>query len=540
MKGVRWGRLEPARASAKRSEPCPEGPHAARSRGGGQAQARPTFRRSAALASALLVLVQCGSPSAVEAQAPTAVRPAAVAGSFYPADPAELAKTVDSLIASAKQPPLDAIALVAPHAGYEFAGPVAAYTYASLKGRKIDRVIVIAPSHYEAFGFSSVYDGAAYTTPLGRVPVDHAFAAKLVSGARTIRLSSLGHQATRDKPEHSIEVQLPYLQRVLGNFELVPIVMGNQSYQNCRELGLAIAKLLKGTTGTLILASSDLRHYLSYDENVKADRKTLNALAEYDYLSMSRNFASGAWEACGGGPIIAAMIAAERLGATEARVLKYANSGDVPGGDKSRVVGYGAAAFLKSEGKADAERPFTLDAREKAELMAIARRSVESIVRDRKQYQPPAPASQALAQERGAFVTLKERGQLRGCIGYVAPTKPLYLTVRDVAQFAATEDNRFHAVAPGELGMLQYEISVLSPMRHVLDTKEIVIGQHGLLLRNGGNEGVFLPQVPVEEKWNLNTYLQQLGFKAGLNGDAWRDPGTDLFRYTAVIFGEGR
>ena len=176
------------------------------------------------------------------------------------------------------------------------------YTYASLKGRKIDRVIVIAPSHYEAFNFSSVYDGAAYTTPLGQVPVDRAFAAKLVAGARTIRLSSLGHQATADKPEHSIEVQLPYLQRVLGKFQLVPIIMGSHRYENCRELALAIAKQLKGTTGTLILASSDLRHYLTYDENVKADRKTLQALAEYDYLSMSRNFSPAPGRPAAAGP----------------------------------------------------------------------------------------------------------------------------------------------------------------------------------------------------------------------------------------------
>jgi MEMO1 family protein len=510
----------------------------------GRPPGRPSGRLCAsavnlAAAFALLFLVQC-STRAGAPPAPAAVRPAAVAGAFYPADPAELAKTVDALIAGANQSPLDAIALVAPHAGYVYSGPVAAYSYASLKGRKIDRVIVIAPSHYEAFAFSSVYDGAAYTTPLGRVPVDSAFAAKLASGAKSIRLSGLGHQATRDKPEHSIEVQLPYLQRALGTFQLVPIVMGDHRYEYCRELALAIAKQLEGTTGTLIVASSDLRHYLTYDENVKADRKTLNAIAEYDYLSMSRNFASGAWEACGGGPIVAAMMAAERLGASEARVLKYANSGDIPGGDRSRVVGYGSAAFLKAAGKAGAERPFTLDAREQSELLAIARRSVESIVKDKKQYEPPALSAGALAQERGAFVTLKERGQLRGCIGYVAPIKPLYLTVRDVARFAATEDTRFRPVPPGELGALEYEISVLSPMRRVIDTKEIVIGRHGLLLRNGANEGVFLPQVPVEQKWSLSEYLRELGFKAGLNAEAWRAPASDLFRYTAVVFGEGK
>jgi AmmeMemoRadiSam system protein A len=233
------------------------------------------------------------------------------------------------------------------------------------------------------------------------------------------------------------------------------------------------------------------------------------------------------------------MIAAERLGATQAKVLKYANSGDVPGGDKSRVVGYGAVAFLKKAVRAAAaEAPFSLTRQERDELMRIARQSVETSVRDRKPYEPPAPSSEALTQERGAFVTLKERGGLRGCIGYVAPIKPLYMTVRDVARFAALEDTRFRPVAAGELGALEYEISVLSPMRRIMDTKEIVIGQHGLLIRKGRYEGVLLPQVPVEEKWDRAEFLQEICIKAGLPQRAWQDPEADLFRFTAVVFGE--
>jgi AmmeMemoRadiSam system protein A len=257
-----------------------------------------------------------------------------------------------------------------------------------------------------------------------------------------------------------------------------------------------------------------------------------------DYLSLSRNLDQRIWEACGGGPIIAAMIASERLGASQARVLKYANSGDVPPNDKSRVVGYGAVAFLKKAQGAAAEAPFSLTRQEKGELMRIARQSVETSVRDRREYAPPAPSSEALNQERGAFVTLKERGNLRGCIGYVAPIKPLYITVRDVARFAALEDTRFRPVAAGELGALEYEISVLSPMRRILDTKEITVGQHGLLIRKGRYEGLLLPQVPVEEKWDRAEFLQQVCIKAGLPQRAWQDAEADLFRFTALVFGE--
>jgi hypothetical protein len=465
------------------------------------------------------------------------VRPAAVAGSFYPTDPNELAKMVDGFLAKATPPPLTGVvALVAPHAGYEYAGQVAAYSYALLKGRKFDRVVVIAPSHYEAFGFSSVYDGAAYATPLGQVPVDRAFAAKLATMSKSIKLSGLGHTPTPDKPEHALEDQLPFLQRVLGQFQLVPIVMGDQSYENCRALGLALAKLMQGTN-TLIVASSDLSHYHPYDDAVKIDHKTLKAIEEWDYLSMARNFDSRVWEACGGGPIIAAMIASERLGASQAKLLKYANSGDVPAGDKTRVVGYGAVAFVKAPARAgSSEAPFSLSQRDKDELLKIARKSVESAVRDHKQYEYSPVGFEALAQERGAFVTLKEHGQLRGCIGYVAPVKPLSITVRDVAMFAALRDTRFRPVSAGELGALEYEISVLSPLRRVLDVKEIRVGQDGLIMKSGDTEGLLLPQVPVEEKWDRATFLEQTCYKAGLPKNCWQDADTDIFRFTAVVF----
>ena len=487
-----------------------------------------------ALVAGLVLLRPRGVSSAESAK----VRPAAVAGSFYPADSAELAKMVDGFLAKATPPPLTGVvALVAPHAGYQYAGQVAAYSYALLKGKKFDRVVVIAPSHYEAFGFSSVYDGAAYTTPLGQVPVDRAFAAKLAAMSKSIRLSGLGHTPTPDKPEHALEDQLPFLQRVLGQFQLVPIVMGDQSYENCRALGLALAKLIQGTN-TLIVASSDLSHYHPYDQAEVIDHKTLNAIEEWDYLSMARNFESQIWEACGGGPIIAAMIASERLGASQAKVLDYANSGDTPGGDKTRVVGYGAVAFVKPQARAgSAEAPFSLSQRAKDELLKIARNSVETAVRDHKQYEYSPPMGlEALEQERGAFVTLNEHGQLRGCIGYVAPVKPLWATVRDVAAFAALRDSRFRPVSASELGALDYEISVLSPMRRVLDVKEIRVGRDGLIMKRGDIEGLLLPQVPVEEKWDRATFLDETCYKAGFSKNCWQSADTDIFRFTALVF----
>ena len=462
------------------------------------------------------------------------IRPAAVAGAFYPADPKELGAMLDGFLSqTAPQPAEDVVALVAPHAGYVYSGPVAAHSYALLKGRKVERVVVIAPSHYEAFGFASVYDGAAYATPLGQVQVDQEFAAKLAKMSPLIKLSGAGHTPSRDRMEHALEVQLPFLQRTLGQFKLVPIIMGDQNYDIERALGVALAKLIQGP-GTLIVASSDLSHYHPYDEAVSLDHKTLKAIEEWDYLNLSQNLERRVWEACGGGPIVTAMIAAERLGASHARLLKYANSGDTAG-DRSRVVGYGAVALVK--GPASNEAAFSLTRQEKETLLTIARKSVESSVKERRPFEASAAESAPLAQERGAFVTLTENGQLRGCIGYVAPLKPLYITVRDVAALAALKDSRFHPVAAGELGRLEYEISVLSPLRRVLDVQEIQVGRHGLLIRKGNNEGLLLPQVASEEKWDRTTFLEQTCYKAGLARHAWQDADADIFRFTALVFG---
>jgi len=465
------------------------------------------------------------------------VREPAVAGAFYPGQAEVLSKLVDQLIAQAVVPanPGRLVALVAPHAGYEYSGAVAAHSYALLKGQKFERVVVIAPSHYEYFPFASVYDGDAYVTPLGSVPVDKEFAAKLAKLSPLIQLSSAGHVASGDKREHSVEVELPFLQRALGSFKLVPIIMGEQNYDVERAVGVALAKTVAGTN-TLIVASSDLSHYHPYDEATSLDGKTLRAIAEWDYLSMSENFGARVWEACGGGPIVSAMIAAERLGANEARVLKYANTGDVTG-DHSKVVGYSAVAFLQTASHAARSEKFSLSAKEKELLLQIARKSVESAVTG-KTYDPQPPAFDALLQERGAFVTLTENGELRGCIGVVTASKPLYLAVRDAAASAALHDPRFDSVAPSELSKLDYEISVLSPFHRVLDTKEIRVGRDGLLMIAREHGGLLLPQVPTEQGWDRETFLEQTCRKANLPADAWQDEDTDIFAFTALVFND--
>ncbi len=480
---------------------------------------------------AMAALALCAAPK-------EKVRQPAVAGMFYPAKPAELTKMMDDYLSRAQTalPAGRLLALVAPHAGYIYSGPVAAYSYSMLKGKNYQRVVVIAPSHVEGFDYTSIYDGDAYATPLGTVGVDKEFASKLAAASpSTLRLSSQGHAPAGEQGEHALEVQLPWLQHVIGDFKLVPIIMGDQSYEASRALGVALARMIGPET--LIVASSDLSHFHTYDQASRIDHKTLSAIEDWDYLSMSRNFGQRVWEACGGAPIVAAMIAAERLGANQAKVLKYANTGDVTN-DRSRVVGYGAVALLADTPASAKPKAFSLTAKEKDELMRLARKSVETAVGQKKLYEAPEPKDEALLMDRGAFVTLKKGGELRGCIGYVSPSSPLYLTVRDVAAFAAVRDTRFPPVSQTELRDLEYEISALSPMRRVTDVKQIQVGKHGLLVRKGSYEGLLLPQVPVEQHWDRKTFLEETCAKAGLPQGCWQDPDADLFMFTALVFGE--
>lgn len=476
----------------------------------------------------------------VSASDPSKIRQPAVAGGFYPADPDELTRVVSEALENANVPDLPApIAVVSPHAGYDYSARVAGHSYALLRGHSYERVVVISPSHVEAFQGAAVYDGAGYATPLGVIPVDIEFGKRLAASNPNIKRSGKGHDYQRgQRGEHALEVQLPFLQLVLTDFKLVPIVMGEQSYETCRALGSALAQLI-GDNKTLIVASSDLSHFHKYDEAVRLDAKVCNAVERWDYFSLSRNFSTRTWEACGGGPIVAAMIAAERLGANKAVVLKYANSGDVPIGDRDRVVGYMSAAFVEDPGAPDFDVAIDIEVTpdERRRLLALARRSVESAVRSGKMVDADG-SSGVLGDDLGAFVTLTIHGQLRGCIGYVIPMKPLCETVRDVAAFAAVRDRRFEPVSKKELDQLEYEISVLSPIRRVTDIDKIVVGKHGLLIKKGDREGLLLPQVAAEREWDTETFLAQTCRKAGLPKDAWRSEQTDIFAFTAVVFDE--
>jgi AmmeMemoRadiSam system protein B/AmmeMemoRadiSam system protein A len=489
----------------------------------------------------LIVFILSFCTQCATAENKTKVRKPMVAGGFYPADPTELKSVIDQFLENSKIHSISGQvqAIIAPHAGYIYSGHVAAEGYAILKGKDIKRVVVISPTHIEAFRGAAIYDGDAYETPLGIIPVDKEFSDQLSKKNNLLILSSKGHETKRmGRGEHALEVQLPFLQRSLGDFKLVPIIMGDQEYETCRALGLALADLIQDDK-TLIVASSDLSHFHSYDEAKRLDSKVTSSVQEWDYFNLHRNLQSGLCEACGGGPIISAMIATESNGANEARLLKYANSGDIPNGDKSRVVGYASIALIKSNDKTDKnEKLFSLSKKEQQQLIQIARDAVEYRIKEGDVLKLDKSYEANLLQDRAAFVTLKINHQLRGCIGYTSPISPLCQTVRDAAIQAATQDPRFRPVKEDELKLLTYEISVLSPFRRVLDTDKIEVGRHGLLIKKGEYVGLLLPQVPVGQNWDRQTFIEQTCRKAGLTIDAWKDTNTDIFSFTAFVFGE--
>ena len=277
----------------------------------------------------------------LSSQTSEAVRTPAVAGMFYPEDPQVLTKMIDEFLAKTKKVISGEIGgLVSPHAGYVYSGPVAAWSYRQIMGETYDVVVVISPSHFEYFPGSSVYPGKFYETPLGKIEVEEELARKLVDLSSTVQLSDKGHRVGfTGRGEHALEVQLPFLQKVLGDFFLIPIVMADQSLPNVEDLARALAKTLKGKKA-LIVASSDLSHYHSYSTAYELDSGLLELFRSFNYREIVEKCQSQQLEACGYGPIAAMMLTCSKLGYTKSEVIKYATSGDVPVGEKSQVVGY--------------------------------------------------------------------------------------------------------------------------------------------------------------------------------------------------------
>ncbi len=452
------------------------------------------------------------------------VRKPVVAGAFYPGIATELARRVDRFLDNVEQRKVEGklIAIIVPHAGYDYSGQVAAYAYKEVEGRSFKRVILMGASHRLSFDGISVGEYDYYQTPLGRVKVDREFINELVKSGGKIGFVREAHEG-----EHSLEVQLPFLQTVLKeNFEIVPIIFGNSSFQNSQFLALNLVKLVDDET--LIVCSTDLSHYHDYNTAKKMDQAAVDAVLKNDIELFAAMLEKGSCEACAVPAVITTMLVAPAVGANRVQLLKYANSGDVSG-DRSRVVGYASIAYSYESSPLSVE--------EKKQLLKIARGSLEKHLTGKRLPEVKIGAG-ALAERRGAFVTLTKHGQLRGCIGYIQPIKPLAEAVQDMAIAAATKDMRFSPVTGNELKEIEIEISVLSKLEKVKDVDEIKIGRDGLYIIKGWRSGLLLPQVATDWGWNREQFLEQVCQKAGLPKDAWREKDAVLYRFSAEIFHE--
>ena len=452
-----------------------------------------------------------------------------MAGKFYPSDPHELRRIVHGYIGNVEKDRIDGkiVALISPHAGYMYSGQVAAWAYKLLEGMDFDDVIVIAPSHRVDFVGASIYNGEGYETPLGIVPIDMELSRRISQRSKIIEYIPQAHAQ-----EHSLEVQIPFLQSVLKGFSLVPMVMGPTLNSDvCQHLSQAIILSIEGKRA-LIIASSDLTHSYDYGKVVEQDEILARHIEQFDITGLEEDLRKGRCQACGGGPMVVAMMAAQGLGAQRAKVLKLTTSGDVTGrkspGDY--VVGYMAAVLYQGVEKSGGG----LTEEDKRVLHHIARRAIEEAARGK-----PVPEctvnSRALREKRGAFVTLKKRGRLRGCIGCIKGVKPLYKIVGEMAA-AAFHDPRFRPVTEIELPDLEIEISILAPLKRIKDVEEIEVGRHGILIEREFHSGLLLPQVATEYGWNRKTFLERCCLKAGLPKDAWQDEKTRIHTFSAEVF----
>lgn len=466
-------------------------------------------------------------------------------GLWYPNDPKVLSETVDNYLSKVKpvQVPGKIIGLIVPHAGYRFCAHVSAHAYKLLLGKKFDTVVIIGPSHHYGFPGVAIYESGVFRNPLGDVQIDEEITKKLLKKSSFIRSYPQAHI-----PEHSIEVQIPFLQRTLKEFKIVPILMQDFSKENCDMLSNALADVLKDKNA-LLIASTDMSHYPTYDEAVKADKFTISALQTMNTDVMRSRLGSYMAKGvkdlhcmlCGEGPLYVVVDTAKKLGANSIEVLKYANSGDVPEGRKNQVVGYMAGVIYESKGEGSSDAKDTpLNEKQQEELIKLARNAIETYLKtgQRIQYEP---TDERLKVKQGAFVTLRKHGMLRGCIGYIVPVERLSDTIIDMAIAAATEDTRFRPVTLDEMKDIDIEISVLSIPRRVQSIDEIEMGKHGVIVSRGIRKGVFLPQVATETGWDKITFLRHLcQDKAGLPPDAWKDKDTEIQIFTAQVFEEKR
>jgi MEMO1 family protein len=464
------------------------------------------------------------------------VRPPAVDGQFYPADPVQLAQEVHQKLNAAADLhlPGKVLGLIVPHAGYQFSAATAAVGYKQVAGQAVDLVVVIAPSHRDNFQGVSIYSGDAYETPIGQMMIDKDSVKKLAAADKNIHPAEYGHRA-----EHAVEVQLPFLQILFPQAKLLPIVVGPAyDWRLCETVGKAIADVVRQKK-VLFVASTDLYHGYAYDDCVAISGETVVAMARLQPEALCRGLLSGQFQACGGPAVVMMQVAAVSLGATGAKALDQTNSNDATGSRGGYVVGYGAVAVYAGKANVSEIQEFEpLPLNVQKFLLKSARRTLVDSFKGQHSKSDDS-LSKLLNDKRGVFVTLTQDGRLRGCIGRHEADVPLYQLVPQMAKAAAFDDPRFPPLRADELDRTLIKISVyLTNVYRINSLDEFKMGEHGIILRKGGYAATYLPEVPLEAGWKtVEEEMVSLCQKAGLPDNAWKN-GAEFWIYRTQVFDE--
>ncbi len=463
-------------------------------------------------------------------------RKAAFAGQFYSGEKNELTNQLQQLFKkvvsnSAENHQLQAV--ISPHAGYIFSGEVAASAFKQIPENKdYKRVFVLASSHQYSFNGASVYCNGNYETPLGEIKVDTKLSKELIDSCKIFTNKPEVHQN-----EHSLEVQLPFLQYKLGNnILLVPIILGTNSASDYQQIATALKPWF--TPENLFVISTDFSHYPEYNNAVDIDNKTASAIcskqAKLLQTVLNENKKQGienlATSLCGWTSVLTLLHLTEN-GNFHFEKISYQNSGDAKlYGNKNRVVGYWAIAIYREYDS------LVVSEKERVEIIEKTQRAIQTYLekgREGKLLQAKS-SSGILNELTGVFVSIYIKNKLRGCVGGFAQKKTLNELVQEMA-VAAARDRRFVNVKLEELKDMELEISVLSPLKKIGSIDEIELGKHGIFIRQGINTGTFLPQVAEKTGWDVEQFLGHCARdKAGIGWDGWKT--ADIFIYEAFVF----